>query len=156
MVDRLIAPADDDVDHRLPGRAGLSRAQRLGPASRSEENGVRPTYRGRPTAADVDPTAQPRAALALLLDEGAGAPERARLLAADQVVARVITNPDSTRPAAPPRDGPGPARLPGRRAGETPRRLPSGTPDPGRQGPAADPDPRWRKPRPPTRRSRPP
>ncbi|MFM9452661.1 hypothetical protein [Streptomyces europaeiscabiei] len=82
LVDRLIAVADADVDHGLAGRADLSRAQAATLAARDEGNGVLLAYEGRLTAADVDPTAQPLAALALL-DEGAGAPEWARLLAVD-------------------------------------------------------------------------
>jgi hypothetical protein len=84
LVDRLLALADDDVDHHLTGRDDLSRAQTLTLTSRNELNGVPLAYRGRLTAADVDPGAQPRAALALL-DEGAGDPAWARLLAADPV-----------------------------------------------------------------------
>ncbi|MFM9696507.1 hypothetical protein [Streptomyces europaeiscabiei] len=82
LIDRLIAMADADVDHGLAGRADLSRAQATTLATRDEGNGVLLAYEGRLTAADVDPTAQPRVALALL-DEGAGAPEWARLLAVD-------------------------------------------------------------------------
>ncbi|GHE43950.1 hypothetical protein [Streptomyces capitiformicae] len=85
LVDRLIAVADDDVDHELAGRADLSRAQAVALAARDEGIGVRLAYEGRLTAADVDPTAQPLAALALL-DEGAGRPEWARLLMVDPVV----------------------------------------------------------------------
>ncbi|UUU20768.1 hypothetical protein [Streptomyces sp. DSM 40750] len=85
LVDRLIAVADADVAHDLAGRADLSRAQAVALASRVEESGVRLAYEGRLTAADVDPVAQPDVALALL-DEGAGSPEWARLLAADPLV----------------------------------------------------------------------
>lgn len=85
LVDRLIAVADDDVDHDLAGRADLSRAQAVALASRAEATGVRLAYQGRLTAADVDPVAQPLVALALL-DEGAGRAEWAALLAADPVV----------------------------------------------------------------------
>ncbi|WP_327730547.1 hypothetical protein OG250_36165 [Streptomyces sp. NBC_00487] len=86
LVDRLIALADADVNDDLARRADLSRAQAVTLASLDEGNGVRLAYGGMLTAADVDPTAQPLVALALL-DEGAGAPEWARLLAADPVVA---------------------------------------------------------------------
>ncbi|MFE7766727.1 hypothetical protein [Streptomyces sp. NPDC057438] len=85
LVDRLVALADDEVDHHLTGRDDLSHAQTLRLAGRSELNGVPLAYRGRLTAADVDPTAQPRVALALL-DEGTGDPAWARLLVADPVV----------------------------------------------------------------------
>ena len=85
LVDRLIEVADADVDHDLAGRADLSRVQAVTLASRDEGNGVLLAYTGRLTAADVDPTAQPRVALALL-DEGVGPPEWARLLAADPEV----------------------------------------------------------------------
>ncbi|MFE7842336.1 hypothetical protein ACFU53_41640 [Streptomyces sp. NPDC057474] len=85
LVDRLVALADADVDHDLAGRADLSRAQAVTLASRGEGTGVQLAYQGRLTVADVDPTAQPLVALALL-DEGAGDPEWARLLAADPVV----------------------------------------------------------------------
>ncbi|MFJ6080797.1 hypothetical protein ACIQI8_05285 [Streptomyces sp. NPDC092369] len=82
LVDRLIAVADDDIAVDLAGRADLSRDQAVALASRVEGSGVRLAYEGRLTAADVDPAAQPLTALALL-DEGAGNPEWARLLAAD-------------------------------------------------------------------------
>ncbi|UUU37290.1 hypothetical protein JIX56_37865 [Streptomyces sp. CA-210063] len=87
LVDRLIAVADADVAHDLAGRTDLTRAQALALASRVEESGVRLAYEGLLTAADIDPAAQPDVALALL-DEGAGTPEWARLLAADPVVER--------------------------------------------------------------------
>ncbi|MER5897789.1 hypothetical protein [Streptomyces sp. NPDC001876] len=85
LVDRLIAVADADIAADLAGRADLSPAQAVALASSVEESAVRLAYEGRLTAADVDPVAQPRAALALL-EEGAGGPEWARLLAADPVV----------------------------------------------------------------------
>ncbi|MFJ4830360.1 hypothetical protein ACIP79_10645 [Streptomyces sp. NPDC088747] len=87
LVDRLVATADADIAVELAGRADLSRAQAVALASRVEESAVRLVYEGKLTAADIDPTAQPDAALALL-DEGAGDPEWARLLAADPVVER--------------------------------------------------------------------
>ncbi|MEV6397204.1 hypothetical protein AB0M39_20920 [Streptomyces sp. NPDC051907] len=87
LVDRLIPGADDDVAGRLAGRPDLSRAQVLALASRGEGTAVQLAYEGRLTAADVDPVAQPNAALALL-DEGAGRPEWARLFAADPLVER--------------------------------------------------------------------
>ncbi|MFD5630970.1 hypothetical protein [Streptomyces sp. NPDC127072] len=87
LVDRLVATADADIAVELAGRADLSRAQAVALASRVEESAVRLVYEGKLTAADIDPMAQPDAALALL-DEGAGDPEWARLLAADPVVER--------------------------------------------------------------------
>ncbi|WP_307835216.1 hypothetical protein [Streptomyces adelaidensis] len=84
LVDRLTAVADAEVAAELAGRADLSRAQAVALASRDEDSAVRLAHAGRLTAADVDPAAQPRVALALL-DEGAGRPEWARLLAADPV-----------------------------------------------------------------------
>ncbi|ULR49407.1 DUF2336 domain-containing protein [Streptomyces deccanensis] len=81
LVDRLIGLADADLDDELARRDDLTRAQAMTLASRDESNGVRLAYEGALTAADVDPTAQPRIALALL-DEGAGDPRWARLLAA--------------------------------------------------------------------------
>ncbi|MER6156717.1 hypothetical protein ABT147_14405 [Streptomyces sp. NPDC001868] len=85
LVDRLVAVADEEVDHGLSDRADLSRAQAVALASRDEAQGAGSAHRGILTAADVDPAAQPLAALALL-DEGAGDPEWTRLLAADPEV----------------------------------------------------------------------
>lgn len=85
LVDRLIAVADDDIALNLAGRADLSRAQAVALVSRVDGSAVQLAYQGRLTAADVDPVAQPLAALALL-DEGVGRPEWARLFAADPVV----------------------------------------------------------------------
>ncbi|MFF3456939.1 hypothetical protein ACFYXH_21905 [Streptomyces sp. NPDC002730] len=87
LVDRLIAVADADIAADLADRADLSHAQAIALAARVEETAVRLAYEGRLTAADVDPVAQPYAALALL-DERAGSPEWARLFAADPVVER--------------------------------------------------------------------
>ncbi|MCX4853806.1 hypothetical protein [Streptomyces canus] len=87
LVDRLTAVADVGLAAGLAYRADLSHAQALKLASRVEESAVWLAYAGRLTVADVDPVAQPRVALALL-DEGAGSPEWARLLAADPVVER--------------------------------------------------------------------
>ncbi|NYV76813.1 hypothetical protein [Streptomyces sp. UH6] len=87
LVDRLTAIADADIAAELARRADLGRAQALELASRVAESAVWLAYAGRLTAADVDPVAQPEAALALL-DGGAGRPEWARLLAADPVVER--------------------------------------------------------------------
>ncbi|MDT0567310.1 hypothetical protein RM704_07515 [Streptomyces sp. DSM 3412] len=85
LVDRLIALADADVDDELAHRAGLTRAQAITLASRDVGNGMRLAYEGVLAAGDVDPTAQPRVALALL-DEGVGDPAWARLLAASVAV----------------------------------------------------------------------
>ncbi|WP_369034439.1 hypothetical protein [Streptomyces adonidis] len=84
LVDRLIevAAADADFVDDLAGRADLSRAQTLALFARVPETGVLLAREGRLTSADVDPAAEPDAALALL-DEGRGEPEWARLLAAD-------------------------------------------------------------------------
>jgi hypothetical protein len=87
LVDRLVAVADDGIAADLAGRADLSRAQAVVLASRVEEGAGRLVYEGRLTAADIDPTAQPEGALALLR-EGAGNPEWARLFATDPVVGR--------------------------------------------------------------------
>ncbi|MGW7265921.1 hypothetical protein [Streptomyces sp. NPDC054842] len=87
LVDRLIAIADEDVADSLAGRPDLSHAQAVELASRVPESGPLLAYRGRLTAADVDPSAQPLTALALL-DERSGNPEWARLLAADPLVER--------------------------------------------------------------------
>ncbi|MBD0841454.1 hypothetical protein [Streptomyces sp. TRM68416] len=87
LVDRLIAIADADLAADLAGRADLSRGQALALAARVEESAVQLAYRGRLSAEDVDPAAQPDAALALL-DEGAGEPEWGRRLVADPEVRR--------------------------------------------------------------------
>ncbi|MFG2577610.1 hypothetical protein [Streptomyces sp. NPDC048481] len=81
-VDRLIEIADAEVAWRLADRPDLARAQALALFARAPECGVQLAYAGRLTAADVDPVARPDVALALL-DESAGAPHWARLLAAD-------------------------------------------------------------------------
>ncbi|MGW3935042.1 hypothetical protein [Streptomyces phaeochromogenes] len=85
LVDRLIAIADADIAADLAGRADLSHAQAIALVSRVEESAEQLAYEGRLTAADIDPAAQPHAALALL-HEGVGRPEWARLLAADPLV----------------------------------------------------------------------
>ncbi|MFE6914046.1 hypothetical protein [Streptomyces rubiginosohelvolus] len=85
LLDRLIAVADAEVAHHLADRADLSRPQAVALAARVEESGVPLAYRGRLTAADVDPVARPDVALALL-DTGAAPAAWARLLAADPVV----------------------------------------------------------------------
>ncbi|MEU9862556.1 hypothetical protein AB0D99_16960 [Streptomyces sp. NPDC047971] len=82
LVDRLIAVADTDIAAALAGRADLSRRQAVALVSRVEESAGRLAHEGRLTAADIDPTTQPLAALALL-EEGAGRPEWARRLAAE-------------------------------------------------------------------------
>ncbi|MFD3307527.1 hypothetical protein [Streptomyces sp. NPDC058694] len=85
LVDRLIAVADADLAVDLAGRADLSHAQAVALVSRAEESAGRLAYEGLLTAADIDPVAQPHAALALL-HEGAGRPEWARLIATDPLV----------------------------------------------------------------------
>ncbi|MGW7053464.1 hypothetical protein [Streptomyces sp. NPDC054887] len=87
VVDRLIVVADADIAVELAGRADLSHAQAVALVSRVEESAERLVYEGRLTAADIDPVAQPHAALALL-DKGVGSPEWARLVAADPVLER--------------------------------------------------------------------
>jgi hypothetical protein len=87
LLDRLIAVADADIAADLARRADLSRAQAVALASRDEDSAVGLVHAGRLTAADIDPVAQPQAALALL-DEAVHSPEWARLLATDQVVER--------------------------------------------------------------------
>ncbi|MET7700717.1 hypothetical protein [Streptomyces sp. NPDC005485] len=87
LVERLISVADADIAEDLATRADLSHGQAVALAARVGESAVRLAYEGRLTAADIDPVAQPQAALALL-DEGAGAPAWARLFAADPEVER--------------------------------------------------------------------
>ncbi|WP_329389018.1 hypothetical protein OG625_35045 [Streptomyces sp. NBC_01351] len=90
LVDRLIAlalaaPADDLVDElvdTLAGRGDLGPAQVRVLAAHHEDTAVRLAYGGTLTAADVDPAAQPYAAIALL-DEGRGRPDWACGLAAN-------------------------------------------------------------------------
>uniref|UniRef100_A0AAU2VCQ0 DUF2336 domain-containing protein n=1 Tax=Streptomyces sp. NBC_00003 TaxID=2903608 RepID=A0AAU2VCQ0_9ACTN len=82
LVDRLIDIADADLASALAGRADLSRRQAVALASRCGESAEQLAYKGKLGAADVDPVAQPDAALALL-DERAGVAEWARLLVAD-------------------------------------------------------------------------
>ncbi|MGW0883081.1 hypothetical protein [Streptomyces sp. NPDC002671] len=84
LVDRLISIADDDIAADLACRADLGRAQAVALAERVDESAVRLAYEGRLTAADIDPSVWPDAALALL-DQGVGRPEWARLLVADPV-----------------------------------------------------------------------
>ncbi|MFD7999128.1 hypothetical protein [Streptomyces mirabilis] len=87
LVDRLITVADDEIATELAARPDLGRAQALALAARAENTAVRLAYEGRLTSADIDPVAQPRAALALL-DTGAGLPEWARRFATDPVTER--------------------------------------------------------------------
>jgi hypothetical protein len=71
LVDRLIAVAHSATAAVLADREDLSHAQAGALASRDEAIAVQLVYEGKLNAADVDPTVQPLAALALL-DEGAG------------------------------------------------------------------------------------
>ncbi|CAM5580562.1 hypothetical protein [Streptomyces aurantiogriseus] len=87
LVDRLIADADADIAGDLAGRADLSHEQAVALASRVGESAVLLAYEGLLTTADIDPVAQPHAALALL-EERSGDPEWARLFAADPDVER--------------------------------------------------------------------
>jgi hypothetical protein len=82
LVGRLIAVADPEIDDALAGRADLGHDQAVDLGARDEHKAIRLAYEGRLTAADVDPRAQPLAALALL-DQGSGDPDWARLLARD-------------------------------------------------------------------------
>jgi hypothetical protein len=84
LVERLIAVADSESAVILADREDLSHAQAVALASRDEEAAVQLAYEGRLMAADVDPTVQPLAALALL-DEGAGDPGWIPRFAADPV-----------------------------------------------------------------------
>ncbi|MGW1497226.1 hypothetical protein ACWCQW_01305 [Streptomyces mirabilis] len=87
LVDRLITVADDEIATELAARPDLSHAQALALAARAENTAVHLAYEGRLTSADIDPVAQPQAALALL-DTGAGLPEWARRFATDPVIER--------------------------------------------------------------------
>ncbi|MER7685324.1 hypothetical protein [Streptomyces sp. NPDC097610] len=87
LVDRLITVADDEIATELAARPDLGRAQALALAARDEDTAVHLAYKGRLTSADIDPVAQPQAALALL-DTGAGLPEWARRFATDPVTGR--------------------------------------------------------------------
>ncbi|MEU7941931.1 hypothetical protein [Microbispora bryophytorum] len=82
LVDLLVTIADEDIASNMAWRADLTRAQAVALVSRVEDSAARLAERGLLTAADIDPVAQPLAALALLT-EGAGRPEWARLVAAD-------------------------------------------------------------------------
>ncbi|GGZ33340.1 hypothetical protein GCM10010387_29350 [Streptomyces inusitatus] len=84
-MDRLIAVADADLADSLAGREELSHAQARALAARDEDLAVRLAHEGRLTAADIDPTARPLAALALL-DRGEGPLEWARSFAGSPVV----------------------------------------------------------------------
>ncbi|MDG9683750.1 hypothetical protein QC334_13575 [Streptomyces sp. DH18] len=81
-VDLLIAVADADLAETLASREDLSRDQAVALVSRVGDSAVGLAYGGRLTAADIDPAVHPMAALALL-DERAGRPEWAHLLASD-------------------------------------------------------------------------
>ncbi|MFE5482265.1 hypothetical protein [Streptomyces sp. NPDC056527] len=89
LVDRLIALAhtDHDIASALAGREDLSHAQAVALVSGVEESAGQLACEHKLTAADIDPAAQPQAALALL-HEGAGRPGWARRLATDPVVQR--------------------------------------------------------------------
>jgi hypothetical protein len=64
-VDRLIEVADAGIAAELVRRADLSHAQAVTLVSRVAESAVLLAYKGKLTAADIDPVAQPDAALAL-------------------------------------------------------------------------------------------
>jgi hypothetical protein len=84
LVDHLISIVDVDIAMDIACRADLSHVQAVALAERFDGSAVQLAYEGRLTAADIDPSVRPDAALALL-DQGVGRPERARLLAADPV-----------------------------------------------------------------------
>lgn len=71
LVDRLITVADADTAAELAGREDLTRAQVRALVTRVPEIAVRLVHEGRLAEADIDPVAQPDAALALL-GEGGG------------------------------------------------------------------------------------
>lgn len=66
LVDRLIEVADADIAADLAPREDLNHAQAVALASRVEESAAWLASEGRLTTADIDPAAQPDAALALL------------------------------------------------------------------------------------------
>ncbi|WP_327150773.1 hypothetical protein [Nocardia sp. NBC_01329] len=81
LVDRLVAGADADLAEVLACRADLTPALVVALA-RFDPAAVRLVCDGRLTTDDIDPTARPRVALAML-EQGSGRPEWARLLATD-------------------------------------------------------------------------
>jgi hypothetical protein len=80
LLARLLEAPDDELADELGHRRDLSRAQLRALTARFEGAAVQLARSGRLAPPDVDPEAQPSAALALL-DKGAGPPEWARLLA---------------------------------------------------------------------------
>ncbi|RBQ18137.1 hypothetical protein DP939_21980 [Spongiactinospora rosea] len=82
LVDRLIATADEDTAGHLANRTDLSHGQAVALLARDEETAAALAERGLLVASDIDPAAQPHAALALLA-AATGRPEWARRLAAD-------------------------------------------------------------------------
>jgi hypothetical protein len=78
LVDHLISIADVDIAMDIACRADLSYVQAVALAERFDGSAVQLAYEGRLTAADIDPSVRPDAALALL-DQGVGRPEWARL-----------------------------------------------------------------------------
>ncbi|QKZ23996.1 hypothetical protein [Streptomyces chartreusis] len=80
LIDRLITIADTDLSSELAARTDLTPTQLTTLAARGDEIAVQLAYEGRLTANDIDPAAQPYAALALL-DEGAGRQEWTPFLA---------------------------------------------------------------------------
>lgn len=80
LIDRLITIADTDLSSELAARTDLTPAQLTTLAARGDAIAVQLAYEGRLTADDIDPAAQPYAALALL-DEGAGRQEWTPFLA---------------------------------------------------------------------------
>ncbi|OEJ97002.1 hypothetical protein [Streptomyces thermolilacinus] len=85
LIDRLTRTGCADVTDALAAREDLGHAQAVALAAHADETAAGLAHSGRLTAADIDPAAQPYAALALL-DEGTGSPRWARLFAAHPVV----------------------------------------------------------------------
>lgn len=73
LIDRLIRTGRADVADALAAREDLGQAQAVALAAHAEETAAGLARAGRLTATDIDPAAQPLAALALL-DEGTGSP----------------------------------------------------------------------------------
>ncbi|MFI9364116.1 hypothetical protein ACIG5E_24155 [Kitasatospora sp. NPDC053057] len=82
LLARLIADADEDLAEELAERADLTPDQVRQLADGYEGAAVRLAARGLLRAEDVDPLARPQVAL-VLLDEGRGDPDWARLFAGD-------------------------------------------------------------------------
>ncbi|MCX5149429.1 hypothetical protein OHB36_22070 [Streptomyces sp. NBC_00320] len=101
LLDRLVerAASDPELADALSGRTDLGPARVAALAAHDEPAALHLAHAGLLRAADVDPVARPSVALALL-DEGAGLPAWARLLAAhpDREIREALTS----RPGLPP------------------------------------------------------